>query len=182
MIKGLIHKTIKEIWENNISKDYHDNFLLREDSLKNAFYFHLRSSLSDLLMEQKLRIYTELNYRDINVPGSRADLAVAQLDDLNEIQEVIAVIEFKYKRSNVNERYYQEDVRKIVNLVKSSPHPIYDETYYYLAFLNETIYEPIRSEHLSYTTPSDRVVAAGRITELLGYQEDGVSTWYSIDH
>lgn len=182
MFKNMIHTTIKNIWKHSISKDYDEQYLLKEDSLKNAFYFHLRSSLANILTEQNIRIYTELHYRDKNSPNSRADLALVQLDAANEIQEVLAVIEFKYKKANVHERYYQDDVRKVVNIIKSSPHSIYDNTYFYLASLNETDYEPIHSEHLSYTTLDERISGAGRITELLGYQENGVSTWYIIEH
>ena len=182
MIKNMIHATIKNIWKHGISKDYDQHYLLREDSLKNAFYFHLRSSLANILTEQNIRIYTELHYRDMISPNSRADLAVVQLNAMNEIQEVLAVIEFKYKKANVHERYYQDDVRKVINIIKLSPHSIYDNTYFYLASLNETDYEPIYSEHLSYTTEEERIAGAGRITELLGYRENGVSTWYSIDH
>lgn len=182
MIKNMIHKTIKDIWENNISKDYNEHYLLREDSLKNAFYFHLRSDLADILTKQNIRNFTELHYRNMNFPNSRADLAMVQLNTTNEIKEVLAVIEFKYKAANIHERYYQNDVRKVVNIIKTSPHSIYDNTYFYLAFLNETVYEPIHFEHLSYITQDEKRSGAGRITELLDYQENGVSTWYSIDH
>ena len=36
-IENIIDETIKEIWMNEISKDYNDRWLLKEDTLKNAF-------------------------------------------------------------------------------------------------------------------------------------------------
>ena len=38
-----IHRRIKYIWEEKIKEDYDDGWLLKEDTLKNALYFHLRS-------------------------------------------------------------------------------------------------------------------------------------------
>ena len=49
-----IDHTIKEIWLNNIAKDYSNHFLLKEDSLKCCFYYHLRRKLATLLKELSL--------------------------------------------------------------------------------------------------------------------------------
>ena len=44
-----IDRTIKEVWINEIKNDLSNNYILYEDTLKNAFYFHLRNKLSDLM-------------------------------------------------------------------------------------------------------------------------------------
>lgn len=70
-----IGNAIKEIWCNNIKYDYENFSLLKEDTLKNSFYFHLRNKLTDRFLEEnRLKIYTEY-YHD----GLRADLVIAQL-------------------------------------------------------------------------------------------------------
>ena len=38
-----INNAIKYIWEYDIKQDYNKYYLLKEDTLKNALYFHLRN-------------------------------------------------------------------------------------------------------------------------------------------
>ena len=47
----VIDETIKYIWEYDIKNDYQNGWLLREDTLKNAFYHYLRSKLASLFDE-----------------------------------------------------------------------------------------------------------------------------------
>ena len=54
-----IHRRIKYIWEEKIKEDYDDGWLLGEDTLKNALYYHMRKELSVLFTENNLRIFTE---------------------------------------------------------------------------------------------------------------------------
>lgn len=44
-LQEVIDRVIKEVWVLNISKDYKSFFLLKEDTLKNALYYHLRTRL-----------------------------------------------------------------------------------------------------------------------------------------
>ena len=73
----LIDKTIKEIWVNEIKNDYDEDYLLKEDSLKNSLYFHIRSTLEDVLRDNNLRIYPEFYFTELKY---RADLAIVQMD------------------------------------------------------------------------------------------------------
>jgi phage gp46-like protein len=47
-MQEIIDRTIKEVWTEKIPYDYQSNYLLMEDSLKNALYFHLRTRLGNL--------------------------------------------------------------------------------------------------------------------------------------
>ncbi|WP_163581428.1 hypothetical protein [Gracilibacillus saliphilus] len=51
MIKNNVMKeidlVIKNIWKEDLSIDYDQNYRLKEDSMKNAFYFHLRTRLGN---------------------------------------------------------------------------------------------------------------------------------------
>lgn len=178
-----IHQAIQHVWKNCISSDYQDLFLHREDSLKNAFYYHLRLTLGDdFLRANRLRIYTEFHYRNLEHPQERADLVVVQLDKKSNIVEVLATIEFKYKGFGVSDHHYHKDVEKVIRYIWHHPNDIFKNTHFYLAFINETNYEPIDPEHLSYATTEQRATSAGRITELLSYFEDTAHTWYCISH
>ena len=42
----VIDEAIVSIWEHEIKADYENGWLLKEDTLKNALYFHLRNRLS----------------------------------------------------------------------------------------------------------------------------------------
>lgn len=66
-ILRLIDKTIKEIWVSEIRDDYEEDYLLKEDSLKNSLYFHLRTKLEILLREHDLRIFPEYSGRTLQI-------------------------------------------------------------------------------------------------------------------
>lgn len=171
------------MWKVNIPLDYSEDFLVKEDSLKSSFYHHLRMAIGDtFLKENHLRIYTEFNYRNMTRPQERADLAIVRLNDSKEITEVLFIIEFKYKQFGVADCHYQEDVEKALKYISIKHNEIFSRTHYYLAFLNQTFYEPIDFENRSYTTIEQRTAGAGRITELLGYHEENEVTWYCISH
>lgn len=106
-IVRLIDKTIKEIWVNEIKKDYDEDYLLKEDSLKNSLYFHIRSKLGNVLRDNNLRIYPEFYFPELKY---RADLAIVQMDTESEnyylkdrIKEVVAIFELKYVNANSND-------------------------------------------------------------------------------
>ncbi|MDR9856216.1 hypothetical protein RJP21_21675 [Paenibacillus sp. VCA1] len=91
-----IDRTLKETWLHNIKNDYLSNFILLEDSLKNVFYYHVRSKLTDaFLNENNLRIYTELN----TGYGERIDIKKRD----NQCQSYLAFMhEAEYKLEEVS--------------------------------------------------------------------------------
>ena len=58
-IRKDIDRIIKETWKKNMHKDYYDCNMLKEDSMKCCFYYHLRRKLSTILKKYNLRIFTE---------------------------------------------------------------------------------------------------------------------------
>jgi len=70
----VIDTTIKKIWTDDLSIDHDKSYILKEDSLKNAFYFHLRTRLGDcFLNENNLRIFNEYKIED-----NRIDLVIVE--------------------------------------------------------------------------------------------------------
>ncbi len=135
-----IDKIIKDIWITNIQSDYSNYHLLKEDSLKNSFYFHLRTRLSGLLETHNLRIYTEYYVREL---GYYADLAIVRINPQKEadflknmVTDILAIVEFKYKGS------YSKGIESVI---KSDVHKIKDyiqigslNCQFYLAVIYET--------------------------------------------
>jgi hypothetical protein len=77
-MRELIQSAVEKIWLNNIREDFDGNYLLNEDGLKNAFYFHLRNELqSNSLFETEVRIFTEFR-----IPKTKriADTAIVKID------------------------------------------------------------------------------------------------------
>ena len=97
-IINIIDETIKYIWMYDIPRDYKNKWLLREDTLKSAFYYYLRVKLGNLFEDNGIRIFTEFT-RDIFVgTGFRPDMVIAKTDGDYSVQELLCVIEFKSKR------------------------------------------------------------------------------------
>lgn len=124
-VLNTIDRIIKEIWINNVSTDYSDWYMLKENSLKCCMYYHLRSQLDTLLRENNLRLYPEFYFSDL---AYRADLAIVQIDPdceeeylANAITDVIAVIELKYTASASDgvAEWVKKDVSKIKNYIQS---------------------------------------------------------------
>lgn len=100
----LIDRTIADIWVNEIQSDYECGWLLKEDTLKNALYFHLRSKLGTVFEYNNIRIFTEFRGCEFKGTGCRPDMVIARVDMNekskywgNDIVECLAVIEIKYK-------------------------------------------------------------------------------------
>ena len=100
----LIDKTIQKIWKNEIKKDYNYGWLLKEDTLKNAFYFHLRKKLGKYFDENDIRIFTEFTDDKFKGTGCIPDMVIARVDFDKDVKywgdsvtECLAVIEFKFK-------------------------------------------------------------------------------------
>lgn len=115
-----IDETIKFIWKNKIAEDYNNGWLLKEDTLKNSFYFHLRSILGDLLDKHDIRIFTEFTDEKFKGTGYRPDMVIAKVnfdsDDSyygNYITDCLAVIEFKYKQGFNSSNDIYEDYKKL---------------------------------------------------------------------
>lgn len=71
-----IDYAIKTSWLNDVSKDYSKAKLLKEDTLKNSLYFHIRKRIDDLCEMYNLRIYTEYNETTLKLNNMRADIAI----------------------------------------------------------------------------------------------------------
>ncbi len=104
-----IDNAIKYIWKYDIKKDYEDYSLLREDTLKNALYFHLRTKIGSLLDEHNIKIFTEFNLDKFRNTNYRPDMVLIQLDTETEhssledcIKEYVCIIELKFKGAFTN--------------------------------------------------------------------------------
>lgn len=180
-LQETIDHTIKKVWVTKIPQDYKTYYLLKEDSLKNALYYHLRTELHSLLDDYSLRIYPELHYK-----GSIADLAIVKLNDKpgtnnhlsEDIESVLAIIEIKYK-GHVNLKPFEDDVRKIQQYIEKNTTNI---TQYYLAFVHEVVYKYIDGD--SWLTLEQKDWAKGRLTELSGYfiEETDEMIWTVLSH
>ena len=121
----IIDKTIKNIWENEIADDYDDGWLLKEDTLKNSFYFHLRTKLGKIFDENDIRIFTEFTDDKFRGSGCIPDMVIAKVDfDKDEryygdyIEECLCVIEFKYKTGFSSADVIYKDYEKMCKYVK----------------------------------------------------------------
>lgn len=168
----IIDRCIKDVWLNNISQDYKSYYLLKEDTLKNALYFHLRTRLQNILAEHNIRIYTEYHYK-----GFISDIAVVKLkEDVGEtehlkdgVDSVLSIIEVKYKNGG-STAPFESDVSKIKQYIELKP---LDKCQFYLAFIHEVVNDA--SSEKSWLTIDQKNWARGKLTELNGYFEDNNS-------
>lgn len=162
----LIDKTIKEIWVNEIKKDYDEDYLLKEDSLKNSLYFHIRSKLEDVLSNNNLRIYPEFLFTELKY---RADLVIVQMNTESEkyylkdrVSEVVAVFELKYVNASNNdkatEQWIMDDIKKFKRYIQEGQL----NAQFYLA----VIYENERKRMNWIDQRSSKHWANGKVTEL----------------
>jgi hypothetical protein len=138
-----IDRVIKEVWANNISKDYHNFHLLKEDTLKNSFYYHIRRKLgTQFLEENAIRIFTEFNGSDLKGSGFYTDIAIVELDKFNEgylsenIKSIVAIIELKYGDGYTSDNYFYGDINKVMNYIVNCK----VDCLYYLGFIIEKEY------------------------------------------
>lgn len=178
-IQKTIDRAIKNIWVGKISKDHESFYLLKEDTLKNALYYHLRTELASLLEKHNLRIYTEFYHG-----GFIADLAIVKLNDepgnkehlKDDIENVLAIIELKYKSCSTM-KFFEDDVLKIKSYIDATPSAT---AQYYLAFIHEAEYEYIEDD--SWLTLEQQKWAKDRLTELSGHYIDGEMKWTVLSH
>ncbi|MCE7699774.1 MAG: hypothetical protein K8E24_013495, partial [Methanobacterium paludis] len=134
----LIDKTIKEFWATQLVKEYENHHLLKEDSLKCVIYHYLRSNLSDgWLLRHRIRIYPEFLLKD----NKKADIAIVKICPKGErvnkylgdcIEEVLAIIELKYKSAGVKDAFFYSDVSKLHEYAQ-----VYPECQLYAGFIHE---------------------------------------------
>lgn len=101
-----LHEIIKSVW-TDIETDYNNSYILNEDTLKNAFYFHLRTALAQGEEYKDYRIFTECTQFGFSDGNKRPDMIIVKISNkkadsqeltIDEITEqVVAVFEFKYK-------------------------------------------------------------------------------------
>lgn len=169
-IAKTIDRVIKEIWMNEIASDYCDGALLKEDTLKNSFYHHLRVKLDDFLKKNRLRIYTEFNEKDIKKRKMRADLAIIKISNEESdsnylgkcVGSVLTIIEFKYMQGGGNAvKIIQKDIHKMKDYIK---HFKFEDCQYYLGIIHEHEYPNDEINWLSDRQSNSW--AKGRLTEL----------------
>jgi hypothetical protein len=138
-----IDRIIKRIWIENISSDYKNLHLLKEDTLKNCFYYHLRRKLGTRFLEENsIRIFTEFNDGDLKSKGFRADMAIVELGKNTDeyigdnIKSIIALIEFKLGCNYTSDNYFYDDINKVKNYIRD----IKVDCLCYLGFIAEKEY------------------------------------------
>lgn len=185
MTRNLIEKidsVIKKLWLEDLVIDYAKNFLLKEDSLKNAFYYHLRTRLGrDFLIKNNLRIFTEYS-----VGTERIDLVIVEIDPVKAeeyhlsdcVTRVLAVVEMKHKSASTSDSIFYKDVQKIFSYIKD----LGTKSKYYLAFIQEKYFNAENVEN--WITKDQIIKAKGKVTELYAYwDEDSDETvWTIFDH
>ncbi|MZP28710.1 hypothetical protein GTO91_03120 [Heliobacterium undosum] len=165
-ITDYIQAIIADLWVKEVSKDYNDHFLLKEDSLKCAFYYYLRLKLGDgWLIRHRIRVYPEYHLSK----RRKADLAIVRVEHksnrkgrhLSEcVEDVLAIIEFKYKVAHVEDPFI-EDRNKLRSYAED-----YKEAHLYACFVHEKLYENPPSWFDGRQTNG---WAEGRVSELIGY-------------
>ncbi len=122
----LIDSTIKYVWQYEIAKDYDNWWLLKEDSLKNSLYYHIRSKLEKVFEDHNIRIYTEFNDDIFKGTGYRPDMVIATVDEESEeeylgkcIKECLCVIELKHKGRYANYKDILADFEKIKEYIEN---------------------------------------------------------------
>ncbi|MEA1960471.1 MAG: hypothetical protein U9N81_04285 [Bacillota bacterium] len=170
-----IDEVINRVWIEDIRADYKNKYLLMEDSLKNAFYYHLRKRLGDnFLLANNVRIFTEYHHH-----GKKADLAVVEINREkseegylgDSIHNVYAIIEFKFKNST-SDQHFIEDVKKVLEYIKKDTSNL---CRYYLAFIQEVYFE--EAAEFTWTSLIKNKIPHGRITELQCFRCDPEPRW-----
>jgi len=172
-ISQYIHEQVKELWQNEMAADYVANRFLKEDSLKNALYHHLRNRLSnEFLQEYHLQIYTEFCDHQLKGTGKRADIAIVELNpNINKmmsesdtycyigncVTNIVALFELKYTEPHSAVKAIQADARKIRNYIEKDN----IDCQYYLVGIQE-----IEREQSQYITAS-ALWAKNKVTELI---------------
>ena len=155
--------------------------MLKEDTLKNDFYFHLRNKLGEVFDDNDIRIFTE--FRNDKFKGNIPDMVIAQVDFWKEtgsnyfgddIEECLAVIEFKFKTGYNSSKAIYDDYDKMKKYVQE-----FDVTgNLYMATIWEYEDDPVNWER------KNSAWAKNRLTELNASYKRGTTemNFYIIDH
>ncbi len=120
-----IHSTLIAVWETKIKEDYENGWLFREDTLKNAIYFHLRKELETLFDENDIRIYTEFTGGEFAHSRYRPDMVIARVDMeydgywCDAIKDCLAVIEIKFKYGFAPNKDIYADYKKLEDYIRN---------------------------------------------------------------
>jgi len=133
-VKKEIDNIIKNVWLNEICKEYGRGSFIKEASLQCSLYHHLQNRLYSILQENNLYIYPEFYFKDLNY---YADLAIVEMDMHNpapyladRMTDIAAAIELKYGGGNAKtiSDYIKTDKFKIKEYVCNLQ---YDCQYYF---------------------------------------------------
>ncbi len=179
-----IHNTIKYVWEFDIPNDYNNKLLLKEDTLKNSLYFHIRTRLGTLLEKYNIMIFTEFNTDKFRHTGYRADMVIAQInldktyhEFLGDcIENFISIIEIKFKGDfKTAPDIIKKDYIKTQKYIKSLG--LGDNCHYYVA----TIWECYPDS--KWWIDKDTKWAKGKLTELnADFDRKGNMNFYIKEH
>lgn len=169
-LEVIIDKVIKELWTEDIAADYDAHRLLKEDCLKNSFYYHLRRKLGDDFLEaNRLQIFTEFNDGPLHGTGKRADIAIVKLmpegEDgypghlRNYIEDVVAIIELKHKNGQSATEEIYKDFKKLKDYIQKDK----IDCQYYEGVIHEVQWE----EKAWLDKRSTNNWAKGKVTELV---------------
>jgi len=163
-----IHETIIEVWRYDIKSDYNLHFLLKEDTLKNAMYYHIRNRLGDtFIKDNHLAIFTEYaiyTNQKIDLVVVKLDVEKAKNDYLgNCVEEIIAIVEMKYKGQYVPEKFFINDVEKILAYTNQFT---FKGTKFFLTFIRERYF--YEDEVTNFLSKFENL-PSGKIVELLSY-------------
>lgn len=169
-LEVIIDKVIKKLWIEDIAADYDAHRLLKEDCLKNSFYYHLRRRLGDdFLDKNRLQIFTEFNDGPLQGTGKRADIAIVKLmpegEDgypghlRNYIEEIVAIIELKHKNGQSATEEIYKDFQKLKDYIQKDK----IDCQYYEGVIHEVQWE----EKAWLDKRSTNNWAKGKVTELV---------------
>lgn len=169
-----IDRAIKEAWINEIREDLDKSYILYEDTLKNAFYFHLRNKLKELLENNNIRIFTEFHDGELSGKGVIADIAIVKIGDNEEghikdnIDKIYAIIELKHKGAQVPVNPFIADVEKSIKYIKDKA---LEGCQFYLGFIHEGEFDVEEKSWLQ--SKKQAKLAQGRLTELSACYYEG---------
>ena len=111
-LRQKIDRLVRDIWKDEMKKDYEDCFFWEESVLKNAFYHHLRNGIKRDKTLNDLVLYPEMRVKSPEGEKLRIDIAIVEVpecgvktwEECNEhwekqgscISNLLAAFEFKH--------------------------------------------------------------------------------------
>jgi len=125
-IMAVIDDAIQSVWKNEIQADYINHWIMNEDGLKNALYFHLSKRLEPTLMEHDLRIFTEFKDAEFRKSPYRPDMVIAHVDMNSDaptwrqaVTNAPIVIELKFKSNFSDKEAIRADYDKLKDYIET---------------------------------------------------------------